>query len=287
MQSKVIEMSLLMAITVMNNGITSLLELYLGQGRPALYVAVGALVLMVALSPLLWTVIVRTPRQQQTLQRLPSASLLARVESKQGIVSAELVNGLGEHLTILLSRLRRLQKRARDLEVERQIDECRGLAEFALTSVRQIARRLRPSMLDDLGLGAAVENLVEEANQNRGESISLEMSSEFANQRYSDPIAMAAFCIVREGVGNIIRHSGAKQGYVRLSCSEGGMKIEIEDDGAGMTPHVCKTALVGDGGLREIELRAQAAGGSFRLQSTPGQGTRLHVRLPLEESSIE
>lgn len=287
MQSKVIEMSQLMAFTVMNIGITSQLEPFLGQGRSALYVAVGALVLIGALSPLLWTVIVRTPRQQQTLQRLPSASLLARVESKQGIVSADLVNGLGEHLTILLSRLRRLQKRASNFEFERQIDECRDLAEFALTSVRQIARRLRPSMLDDLGLGAAVENLVEEANQDRGESISLEISAEFFERRFSDPIAMAAFCIVREGLGNIIRHSGAKEGYVQLSCSEDGMKIEIEDDGVGMAPHACKTALEGDGGLREIELRAQAAGGSFQLQSTPGQGTRLHVRLPLEESSIE
>jgi signal transduction histidine kinase len=148
-----------------------------------------------------------------------------------------------------------------------------------LNAVRRIATELRPSVLDQLGLAAALEWQSQEFSARTG----IEMSLELCNDGCSvpDDLGSSAFRIAQESLTNIARHAQAKHVKIRLTQSVSRLKLEISDDGIGFPPERLEgTKSLGLVGMRE---RALACGGTLSVTCQPGGGTTVLLRVSLDK----
>ncbi len=149
---------------------------------------------------------------------------------------------------------------------------------------RQISKRLyrlvhdlRPAQLDDLGLVAAVQHLVAEARRNFGLRVSLHV--EGAQRRLDPLVETVCYRVTQEALTNIARYAQIDQAEVRFTFREQEVEMTIHDQGVGFSPgDQGENALrFGIAGMQE---RVRSVGGDFRLNSSPGAGTRIHVIIP-------
>jgi signal transduction histidine kinase len=154
-----------------------------------------------------------------------------------------------------------------------------------LENVRKLIFDLRPTLLDDLGLAAAVRWYA----KNTLEPVGIQVQVEAGNHlgRGSAQIETAMFRIAQEAINNIVRHAKAQHVHIQLSQQEARWVLMIEDDGCGFDPRVVRRAAVdGDSmhhwGLFGIEERVNLLGGSFRVDSGMDKGTRLSVAIQVE-----
>ena len=157
---------------------------------------------------------------------------------------------------------------------EHEIAETKALANQAMRELLSLARQLRPTALDDLGLAAAIGGQVEQLG--RGEIDSrLEVEGDFSD--LGDDAQLVVYRVAQEGLNNAARHSGAKRVEVRLRRSEdGGVVLEVADDGRGFAFDESERGL-GIGGMRE---RALMVGGELTIESRPGAGTTVRLDVP-------
>ena len=146
--------------------------------------------------------------------------------------------------------------------------------------MRRLSRNLRPSVLDHLGLEAALSLLVEEL-QKAGVLATLHVTGE--SSRLADRTRTALFRIAQEAVTNVRRHSGARETSVRLTVGSEEVRLEIVDDGCGFDAPALeserqRSARLGLAGMRE---RAVMLGGTVHIRSLPAKGTTVEARLPL------
>jgi two-component system sensor histidine kinase UhpB len=145
---------------------------------------------------------------------------------------------------------------------------------------RRLVRRLRPEVLDMLGLHGAVEEMV---NHYRSAGLVFDFHTEGDFTRIGNELAISAYRIVQEALSNIMKHAGA--GFVRVSLvlseANDALQIEVLDDGEGFDPALASEG-IGIIGMRE---RVFALGGSIQLRSTPGEGTLVAIALPLGGAS--
>lgn len=141
---------------------------------------------------------------------------------------------------------------------------------------RRLVRRLRPEVLDMLGLHGAVEEMV---NHYRSSGVHFDFDSHGDFARIGNELAISAYRIVQEALSNVMKHSNAGFARVDLALSEdeGVLHIEVQDDGDGFDPAVASEG-IGIIGMRE---RVHALDGSIRVQSAPGEGTLVAITLPL------
>jgi signal transduction histidine kinase len=157
------------------------------------------------------------------------------------------------------------------------------LAQTALTEVRRIARGLRPSLLDDLGLLAAIEKVVRDFSEHTPVKITLHAPT-LVGIRLPDLVETAVFRIFQEALTNAIRHAEARSIIIGLEHQTRQITLTVSDDGHGFDP-VLKTEMALDGGhmgLGGIRERVALLGGQFSLDTAPGQGCRITVTLPTE-----
>jgi two-component system, NarL family, sensor kinase len=143
-----------------------------------------------------------------------------------------------------------------------------------LAQVRQLARELRPPVLDELGLSAALEG-VQEMYRQHGLEIALNVSP---LPQLSAAVEVAAYRIVEEAVTNVFRHSDAPCCEISVGAIDGTLVISISDSGAGIQPGALPG--VGTASMRE---RAEELGGSIHIESNVHGGTRVEARLPVTE----
>ena len=148
----------------------------------------------------------------------------------------------------------------------------------SLTQVRSLMRGLRPVVLEESGLPAAVEQLVHDTEANA--EIHIDWSSCVAFDRLSPALETSIFRIIQEGLTNAVRHGHADCAAVELKQVERTIHVRIEDWGSGFDPAAPK---IGHYGLEGIRQRARLFGGAARIESAPGKGTRIEVELPLIE----
>lgn len=159
------------------------------------------------------------------------------------------------------------------------------LIDETMDAMHRVAVDLRPVMLDDLGLEAAIEWLADEFGKRTG--ILLELDMEQPDEQDDDGVhdaelTTAAFRIVQECLTNITRHAQASRVSVSLKYREEQLMLSIADDGRGMaTGNARKRDSFGIVGMRE---RAHGLGGTLSFTSAPGQGTRVEVALPIRSS---
>jgi PAS domain S-box-containing protein len=211
-------------------------------------------------------------------------ALAARVqdarEEERKRVAREIHDELGQALTSikidLSSLIHEFPPEPRQVK---RIESISTMVDQTIKSVRRISTELRPGILDDLGLIAAVEWAAEEFVARTGTKCRLDLPE---NDRAIDPDrATAIFRILQETLTNVVRHAKATCVDVRLLQESGGMILEVRDNGMGATEQQLSAAeSLGIRGMRE---RALLLGGELSVQSVPGQGTSIRVSIPLTD----
>jgi signal transduction histidine kinase len=162
-----------------------------------------------------------------------------------------------------------------------RMDEARRLAERMHEELHRLIVDLRPSVLDDLGLAAAIQWFAERHLSARGIAVRCEIAE--LEGRLSPEVETALFRAVQEAIVNITRHAQADTVLIQLSADQAGVMVEIEDDGIGFDP----TRITAEpGSLRGIGLlgmreRLEIVGGTLRLDSEPGGGTHVVMTVPV------
>lgn len=246
---------------------------------------IDACILTIVLAPLLWYMIVK-PLQTlaATRQRLLAQALSAQEDERRRI-ARDLHDSLGQSLTGLMVGLRTIEEASSEPAVKEQARELRRIGGDTHDEVRRLARGLRPTILDDLGLLPALERYVEEI------STTHQIEATFHPQcsdslRLSEDVETAIYRIVQEASINAIRHGKAAHLRISLGCDPKCLDIQIKDDGRGFD--VVSALRVNNSknpfGLLSIQERAFLLGGEAAFTSSPGSGTLVRVRIPLSPS---
>ena len=167
-------------------------------------------------------------------------------------------------------------------EIKRKSEAITKLALDLYANGRRLVRRLRPEVLDMLGLHGAVEEMVRHYDSTSGCRFDLHSEGDFA--RLPNELAISAYRIVQEALSNVMKHSGARSAHVSLLLDEakGQLRIRVVDDGPGFDVASASEG-IGIIGMRE---RVYALQGVFEVRSAPGDGTDVAISLPLEAPVI-
>ncbi|AKJ29492.1 PAS domain-containing sensor histidine kinase [Caldimonas brevitalea] len=217
----------------------------------------------------------------EELRRL-SRNLLDVREEERRHISRELHDELGQRLSAIRMEVASLvMAPVEDDDLGRRVAEAVRMIDETVASVRRIAADLRPAMLDDLGLEAAVEWLAQDWSSRTG--LQIDVLYAVGETQVSDAAKTAAYRIVQEALTNVSRHARARRVSIALRLEHGRLAVSVEDDGRGMSASALpKPRSYGLIGMRE---RALQLGGSVSLQSSPGLGTRVQATLPAAASA--
>jgi two-component system NarL family sensor kinase len=149
----------------------------------------------------------------------------------------------------------------------------------SLTEVRRLSHRLRPAMLDTLGLPAALELLGREFGEHGGVQVAVVVDGE--PRALPQDVTTALFRVAQEALVNIARHAGATHASLRLRFDAAGVLLLIEDDGRGFDVQAVNLDPQRGLGLRHMRERLAAIGGRFEVRTGPGKGTALSAAVPL------
>jgi PAS domain S-box-containing protein len=215
-------------------------------------------------------------RSRRNLRRL-SASMVQAREDERRRIARELHDELGQRLTALKMELSSLDGQAAGAARSRRIDAMLEMVDDTVATVRRIATELRPLMLDDLGLNAAIEWLAEGWARRMGVKMSLKLGA--ADPAIDDAASIALYRMVQEALTNIARHARATEVGIEVQESSGELLMTVQDNGVGFDA----TSMFREGshGLLGIRERALMLGGELEIGNAPGGGGRVTVRLPL------
>jgi signal transduction histidine kinase len=209
--------------------------------------------------------------------------LLERVitvqEEERQRIARELHDETGQALTSLMVRLRMMHQLCPTPELKSQVEDLRKLAARTLENIHALALNLRPSVLDDLGLSAALERYANDCRHRYTIDIDLAVYG-VEEKRLPTAVETALYRIVQEGLTNIARHAQAKTASILIERHNGRVRAIIEDDGIGFDHDSAntKSQRLGLYGMRE---RTELLNGKFTIESEPGKGTSIYVEVPV------
>lgn len=222
----------------------------------------------------------RAEREKLRTQLLEK--VIAAQEEERRRISRELHDETGQALTSLMVRMQTMKQQCPVPELQPQIEDLRQLVFQTLDDVHNLARELRPSILDDLGLEAALERYVREVNGRSPLEVDLVMIG-LEDQRLPPPVETAVYRIVQESLTNVIRHAEARHASVLLEQRNGRLRTIIEDDGKGFDLETAAhSERLGLYGLRE---RAELLDGKLTIETAPGQGTTIFAEVAVHETN--
>lgn len=200
-----------------------------------------------------------------------------RLEEERQHIARELHDEAGQALVGVKLALQTLSRVVPDglQSVRTPLDELRHQVNRATARLRQLARRLRPPALDQLGLTTALSQLVHDVEERAGIAVTLD--TRWLPDRRAPVLETALFRITQEALTNIVAHAQARHVSVHIGECGGSVWLQVTDDGRGFSPDAETDGL----GLRGIAERVHVLGGELQLQSAPDAGTRLCVRLPM------
>ncbi len=216
---------------------------------------------------------------QDQLRRL-SQDLLDVTEQERARVADEVSERLGQGLTGIkmdLALAQRFLGVGRNQDAGAHLRSATEALDTLVRAARQIAGDLRPSVLDDFGLTAAVEGQLAVFSQQSG--IPTRLEADVDERRLSRAASTAAFRILQEALNNVLLHARATEVEVRLRTILDMLSLVVQDNGKGFEPSdLLKSQAIGVLGMRE---RAVQLGGALNIVATPGQGTTLTLTLPI------
>jgi two-component system sensor histidine kinase UhpB len=212
------------------------------------------------------------------MQHLPRQILNAQEEERQRL-ARDLHDEAAQALTSLLVHLRLLERAHDPQKAQQQVRELRELTAQALEEVRRVALDLRPTILDDLGLGPALEWRVDEFSKASGVHATIQVDG--LEQRLPRDIELVFYRVGQESLSNVARHAQAENVEVSLRRENGLINLEVIDDGIGFNPATMPTNTPDGLGLLGMRERMAMISGSLIIESEPGKGTRILAKAPL------
>jgi two-component system, NarL family, sensor histidine kinase UhpB len=230
-------------------------------------------------------------------RREQAGLILQAQEEERRRLALELHDESSQNLTALLVHIEILSQglqaeptaaltRASRARLAGGLEYLAGLSQRTLENIRILAQQLRPSVLDDLGLCAALRWLAEDGRQRLHLSVQLdldEVEEALHTRAYPTSYETALFRIAQEGLTNVARHAHARHACLALGQDAGHISLVVRDDGCGYDPARHHEGL-GIFGMRE---RAMLLGGTIDIQARPGHGTTVQATLPWPAPLIE
>lgn len=206
-------------------------------------------------------------------------------EEERAHIAREIHDELGQQLTVLKMDVSWINKRINDSADDMTKDKMRELLSMlddTVKTVRRISSELRPSLLDDLGLMAAMEWQLKEFEKRSG--IKTQIESPDSDIKLSNHVKTALFRIFQESLTNVARHSKAKHVVVSLDVRPEMFTLSIEDDGQGFDKsQLAEKKTLGILGMTE---RTTMIGGTYEIVSSPVSGTRVSVSVPVNAKNL-
>ena len=211
----------------------------------------------------------------ETERRESAQRASADQETERRHLAAELHDEIGQNLTAVIMQLDRIAKRVPDACRE-EVEQAAGTARRSLDDVRGLARRLRPEVLDELGLLPALGNLCDRLSQRTGLPIVHQLPRSLP--AVAEDAELVIYRVAQESLTNVVRHAGAGRAEVRLECVDGNLELSIADDGRGC-PGAVESS---DGGIRSMRERAVLVGGRLAVDRGDLGGARVRLWVPTD-----
>ena len=212
--------------------------------------------------------------------------LISAEEAERRRIALELHDQLGQHLTALTLGLDEVTKMlAPDAPSRRRLAMLQELAQTMTRDARHLALELRPPELDDVGLESALETYVAQWSARFGIAADVEVTG-LADTSLPGEAGTTLYRVVQEALTNVAKHAHARHVSVLVERPAGEVRLIVEDDGDGFEvertlQRATAERRIGLAGMRE---RAELVGGTMTVESAPGSGTALYVRLPVDLS---
>jgi PAS domain S-box-containing protein len=212
-------------------------------------------------------------------------------EEQSRTIAREIHDTLGQMLTTLKMDVRWIQRRIREMEhqskacdvITERLDTMSVDIDQTVKAVRDISTRLRPAVLDDLGLAGAIEWQTRDFEQRTG--VDCYFRAEPPDDEPGSEQSTAIFRIFQEILTNVARHAEARRVDVKLTRDNGYVVLDVKDDGKGMRD--VQARAMGKLGLLGMRERAQGCGGDLAVNAGEGKGTRVTVRIPVAKPAGE
>lgn len=221
-------------------------------------------------------------QERSRLQREMLDQVIHAQEAERARVARDLHDTIGQALTSVLLGLRLIDGTAPEgsaaTELRARTDEVRQLVAQALNEVRQLAFELRPTVLDDVGLVAAVRRLSDDLTRRLGVRVELALDGLDDDRRLPPEVETVVYRVVQEALTNVARHARASLATVTITADGEGMRASIVDDGIGFGLDDSVLRSLGLAGMAE---RASLAGGRVEITSAHTEGTTVTLEVPL------
>ena len=220
-------------------------------------------------------------RSHQELRELYESMHQVR-EAERTRIARELHDELAQSLTALKMDAAWIASRlpSEHGELAGKAERMKGVVDNTVAAVRRIAADLRPVMLDDLGLVAALESFLNDLAERTG--IEVRLTAPVDELMLQDPLSTAVYRMVQEALTNVARHAHATAVTVEVGVADRTLRIRVRDNGRGLRPDPNRKSF----GLAGIRERARTLGGDARVYSPAAGGTVVDIDIPLEGESI-
>lgn len=221
-------------------------------------------------------------RDNQRMRALLLNQMIRIQEEERKRISRELHDETSQSLTAVLLGLRALATSIDDETQKMRVLEMRDIVSEALSSVHYMAVRLRPILLDELGIRAAIAKYIETYQKRYNIKVSFISKNIQEGERFFPEIEISVYRIVQEALSNIVKHAEAEKIQVELTYENGLLRLTIQDDGKGFDPDILEEYQVANNslGIAGMQERTELLGGTFEITSAWKEGTRIAVEIP-------
>jgi len=204
-------------------------------------------------------------------------SVIDGQELERQRLSRELHDGIGQSLIAIKMKLDSLSY-LQETEIKTQLEGIKRQFDQIIDEIRRITTDLMPPVLDEFGLVIALFNLCEDTSRASGIQIKFEHRAK--TDTWNKKIQTYLYRIIQEAIHNIVKHSSAKQAYIKLQGDIDDIYLSIQDNGIGFKTILAKTDSQSGHGLHNIKERVKLLRGTFDLKSAPGKGTLMQIKVP-------
>ena len=223
------------------------------------------------------TLLDRLTEGQVRARRLASQVISAQDEERAR-VARELHDSTAQILTAVMLQLGAAARESSSPSLDARIATLRELTSEALEEVRLLSHTMHPRVLDDLGLGAALEWLARQTREQESLDVQVELPN--GEPQLSAPLASVLYRVAQEALRNSARHAGARRVRVTLARDGGVASLDVEDDGRGFDVRRAEERRPGMG-LFSMRERVALVNGTLTVTSAAGRGTRVHATIPV------
>ncbi|HEX2911890.1 MAG TPA: PAS domain-containing sensor histidine kinase [Chloroflexia bacterium] len=223
---------------------------------------------------------------QKRLQALSEALVKAQ-ENERRKIARELHDEIGQAITAIKINLKNLQRITEPDQLGPSLEESINIVNYTLQQVRSLSLDLRPPMLDELGLVAALQWYLDGISRRANLLPHLEIDSSL-NLRLPSEIETVCFRVTQEALTNIVRHAQAKEVWIELKIIDSNLDLTIQDDGIGFdVKKALERAVNGSSmGLLGMQERVSLLKGELEFSSSPDFGSCIHVSFPLDDEML-